>query len=199
MLWWIFWIGFHTGKHVHLKPLLYTRINLKNRSGDRISIKSRNSSWTYSKPAYSCPKALQNSSWKDITAVTDVKIGGEGLRTGCFHVNRFATSLRLNWSFFDEASQYRQKLKMKVAWERLLWTASYQINIDQLPIKMATSFWTFLLLQCWKPLQDWIEHTAFGSLLGRTYRRASSQTNLVSLAKKPLGMSSLYAAETPLF
>lgn len=115
------------------------------------------SSWTYSKTAYSCPKALQNSSWKDVTAVTDVKIGGEGLRMGCFHVNRFATSLRLNWSFFDEASQYRQKLKMKVAWELLLWTASYQINIDQLPIKMATSFWTFLLLQCWKPLQDWIE------------------------------------------
>lgn len=46
---------------------------------------------------------------------------------------------------------------MKVAWEQLLWTASYQINIDQLPIKMATSFWTFLLLQRWKPLQDWIE------------------------------------------
>lgn len=115
-LWWIFLIAFHTGKQVHFKALLYIKISVKNRSRSRnmMSNKSRNSSWTYSNPAYSCPKALQNSSWKKVTTVMDVKIGGESLRTGCLHICHFAASLKLSWSFF-EASQYRQKLKIKVA------------------------------------------------------------------------------------
>lgn len=116
-LWWIFLIAFHTRKQVYFKPLiLYIKINVKNWSTsiNTMSSKSRNSSWTYSNPAYSHPKPVQNSSWKRVTTVMDVKIGRESLRTGCLHICHFAASLKLSWSFF-EASQYRQKLKIKVA------------------------------------------------------------------------------------
>lgn len=58
------------------------------------------------------------------------------------------------------------------------------MKTDQLPIEMATSFCTFMLLRHWKPLRDWIETLLSGLFWAETYRRVSSQTNPVSPDKK---------------